>query len=700
MKKPIIIILISVSLLMLILAGKIYLNTSPTINLQKNNLQKSNSPYLKSLRESPINWQIWDQGLLTTALSQNKLIFISIGYSSCHWCQVMGRESFLSPQVANILNKKYIAIKIDREENPELDQLFTAKVEEIGLSGGWPLNIWLEPNGLPIFATNYIEKDRLIELSKEIVESWENNPEKFSNKNNFKEIKSKLKEGTAGFSTNKTNELSNLFIDTFIEREERIERRLLIPPRFPRSEELTFLMSANLLPEKAKFFLKNTLLEMSTRGLYDPIDGGFFRYTTDPSWKNPHFEKTLYVNALLVKLYAKASVMFPEENFINVAINTLKFLDEKLIDSNGSYYASLSAESMESSTSKPVDGLYYTLNKEELNELTTSFHSLSDFFSIYPLSGRKNLSILHQYQKNPPSQKLLDFIKNIRKKKASPQIDKKVITAWNALSSSALTELYKKTFDINYLKGAEKIITNILKNNYKREVLYRYSIAGKTSIKATTNDYALLIKSLLDLYQITFNVKWLEWAQQLQKNFDKKYWQKDTKLYVAEDIIGLDWNLIDFAKDEDIPPGNVVAAACNYLLYAITTEDSYKEKASASIQKLAQIRQHPIYYPSLIEQLRLHSQQMIEIVISAKDIKVPSILPLLQYIYQQESTPITVIWNNDSFNKKYKAHVSKARINNNDTFYACTENKCLPPTSSPNLAIAQIKRMRKEASKR
>lgn len=504
-----------------------------------NALIHESSPYLLQHAHNPVNWYPWGEEALSRARNEDKLILVSIGYSSCHWCHVMEHESFEDEEVARVMNEHFVCIKVDREERPDIDHLYMNAVQLMSGRGGWPLNCVALPDGRPIWGGTYFPKERWISSLENVQEVYATQREKAL------EYAEKLTEGIRQL------ELIPLSSeDVFFEKEtiaamvqkwkgyfDTEKGGHARAPKFPMPNNWQFLMEYAFYTHDAEVTkqVEITLKSMAMGGIYDQIGGGFTRYSTDADWKVPHFEKMLYDNGQLMGLYSDAFRWKRKDLYREVVYQTFDFLEREMLSPEGYYYSALDADS------EGVEGKYYTWTVKELEVIKLPEFSLfREYYNINSLGlweeGR------HIPLRNSTDEdfckkhgiKALDLLKwkalwhNLlleeRKKRVPPGLDDKCLTSWNALAVSGLTKAYKAFRDEVFLKKAihlGRFITEVQKNTEGE--LWRSYKNGKSTISAYLEDYALVIQACIDLYEVSMDEKWLVQAREFTLLVNDQY---------------------------------------------------------------------------------------------------------------------------------------------------------------------------------
>jgi len=581
-----------------------------------NNLIKETSPYLLQHAYNPVNWNPWNKKYLEKAKKENKLVVISIGYSSCHWCHVMEKESFEDSLVASIMNEKYISIKVDREERPDVDQVYMNAVQLMTGSGGWPLNVVTLPDGRPIWGGTYFSKDQWINALTQISELYDKEPEKFINYANT------LEKGIKSLDIIKTNdekELSSIDLDkhigSLVNKIDKKNGGFSGAPKFMMPNNIHFLLrSAYQNNDSATLKLVNLTLEkMAYGGVYDQIGGGFSRYSTDEKWHIPHFEKMLYDNAQLISLYSDAYLITNNELYKNVVYETINFVLRELKNPNGGFYSSIDADS-KSLDGKENEGAYYVWKEDELKKLLKDeFIVFSDYYNInkygyweddnYVLIKNKSdaaLAKAHKISKEELSKKIntwKEILINARGKRSRPNIDDKILTSWNGLMINAFIDAYRVFKDDNFLDMANSSAEFIVKNMKKSDGgLYHTHKDGKSKINGYLEDYGSTIKAFLNLYENTLDEKWLNISNNLMEYTYKNFYDFETNMFYFTSK--LDDELISRTieyRDNVIPSSNSIMANN---LFKLSLYFDNKKYFNSSQQMINNIKDQIELYPS------------------------------------------------------------------------------------------------------
>ena len=501
-----------------------------------NKLHLETSPYLLQHANNPIHWKAWNSESLALAATENKLIIVSVGYSACHWCHVMEHESFEDLDVAAIMNSNFIAIKVDREERPDIDAVYMKAIQIMNNQGGWPMNVVCLPDGRPIWGGTYFRKDQWINSLEQLQELFVENPEKMVDYAN--KLESGIKAIGIIQNENPESEISQDILMPLIEKWKRSFGHefggMARAPKFMMPNNYNFLLRFAHQKKDAELldFVHLTLTKMAFGGLFDTIDGGFSRYSVDMKWHVPHFEKMLYDNAQLVVLYANAYKLSGNELYKSVIEKTLKFVEKEWFTDFGGFYSALDADSI-NKENHLEEGAFYVWTKAELQDLLqddfdvfAQIFNINDFGfwendnyvliqnqSLEAIAKTNKISLVDLQEKKKTWEQLLY---NIREKRAKPRLDDKCLTSWNALMLTGFIEAYKALGNEKYLeiaiKNANFINVNLWSNNGN---LFHNFKNNKATINGYLEDYCFVIEAFINLYEVTFDENWLAKAKQL-----------------------------------------------------------------------------------------------------------------------------------------------------------------------------------------
>jgi uncharacterized protein YyaL (SSP411 family) len=569
-----------------------------------NHLIHESSPYLLQHAHNPVNWYPWGEEALKKAKDENKMLIISIGYAACHWCHVMEHESFEDTTVAKFMNENFVAIKIDREERPDIDQVYMNAVQLLTGSGGWPLNVIALPDGRPIHGGTYFPKAQWLSMLKQVSDFVVKNPEKAEQQ--AKALtegvrSSEVINSPAEKSEFKINDLHNIF-SNWKNNIDFTSGGYNRAPKFPLPVGFQFLLHYNYLTndKDALNAVTITLNKMAEGGIYDQVGGGFARYSTDAYWKVPHFEKMLYDNAQLVSLYASAYQSTKEPLYKSIVYETLDFVERELTSQEGNFYSSLDADS------EGEEGKFYVWKKDELQKILGNDALIMDYYNVtdkgnwengnnilFKTISDKKIADKYKITETELSKRITAAKKELlkaRAKRVRPNLDDKILTAWNALMLKGYIDAYRVFDEQRFLDVALKNAAFILKNIKKPDNrLDRNFKNGKSSINGFLDDYAFTIDAFIALYQATFDEKWLEEAQQLSAYAIAHFYDnKSGMFYYTSDLDpALIARKMEIA-DNVIPAANSVMAKNLYILGHYFYKDDYIDKSKKMLENVKQ----------------------------------------------------------------------------------------------------------------
>ena len=551
-----------------------------------NRLIHEKSPYLLQHKSNPIHWYAWGEEALQASQDQNKPIFLSIGYSTCHWCHVLEKESFEDEEVAALLNENFICIKVDREEHPDVDQFYINVVEAMTGKGGWPLTVIMTPEKTPVFGGTYFPKAQLIQIIDALGSAWKDQPEKIklvsSTVRKFIEAGDRISTQTVTLDEKMMKDFYKKFVISYDE----VNGGFGLAPKFPPTMKLRLLLRiAQRTGDKhAIKMMASTLKHMARGGIYDHLAGGFHRYSTDDIWLVPHFEKMLYDQAALTMVYLEGYQVTGNKIFESVVRGVLDYVLKDMTGPKGGFY------SAEDADSEGEEGTYYVWSDAELRKLLT----LEEYQKVYKIFGvtsggnfeETGKNILHLNKEiswassNSVDVKALkEKLLRIREKRERPFKDDKVLTAWNGLMISALAKAAQVLQDDEYLKAAQNSAQFIKENLYEKGRLGRRFREGEAKFTSSLDDYAYLVQGLIDLYESDFDEQWLSWANELQKKQDEIFWDKKTGGYYFSEEASL-LPVRNKRFDDNARPNSNAVSALNLLrLFNFTLHQPYREKA-------------------------------------------------------------------------------------------------------------------------
>lgn len=631
-------------------------------NTVANDLIHEKSPYLLQHAHNPVNWFAWGKKAFEKAKLEDKPIFLSIGYSTCHWCHVMERESFENEAIAKILNDYFVCIKVDKEERPDIDSIYMRVCQAFTGSGGWPTSIFMNAEQKPFFAGTYFPPANFTNLLYTIQKNWHDNRSKLiQSGNEVVKILSQTQEKQIEKEQNLYHNAYSIFCSNY----DKEYGGFGSAPKFPSPHNLLFLMQYAQYSGKktAMDMSEHTLLNLYKGGIFDHIGFGFSRYSTDKFWLAPHFEKMLYDNALLAVAYLYLYEQTDNPLYKNIAQKIFIYVNRELSNGSGGFYAAQDADS------EGIEGNYYVLSPDEVISVLgqTDGSYFNAYFNITSKGNFEGKNIPNLIHQNPPFACLDEMLNKLyayRKTRMSVHKDTKVLTAWNALMLWANASAYRILKDETYLQVAEQSIDFINNNLMDSNTLYVSITDGERSIKGFLDDYAFSILALISLYQSTFKDAYLQQALALNEKVIAEFYDENKGgfyLYAKESE-----QLILRPKesyDGAMPSGNSVMAYNLIRLAKLTKDDKLDMLCTAQQQFMQkQASDYPSGYGFFLF-ATLPSKDIVCVLKNKEDIK---------NITVKSNWIMRVL---ESATKEYPL------VNDQTTFYICKDNHCLPPTN-------------------
>ncbi|MFQ6612187.1 MAG: thioredoxin domain-containing protein [Fidelibacterota bacterium] len=687
-----------------------------------NHLADESSPYLQQHADNPVDWYPWGEEAFLKAQELDRPIFLSIGYSTCHWCHVMEHESFENEQVADLLNGNFVAIKVDREERQEIDHLYLSVCQAMTGSSGWPLTIIMTPEKKPFFAGTYFPRENrfgrpgLLELLPSIIDTWKNRRQNllhsasqvqtFLEQNNTKTLGAPLPE--------------SIFKTTYNQLHSRFDNRFGgfgTQPKFPSPHNLLFLLRYyRMTGEKTVLVMvEKTLQEMRFGGVFDQLGFGFHRYSTDQQWLVPHFEKMLYDQAMLTLAYTEAYQITSNELYRRSAEEILSYVLRDMTSTEGGFY------SAEDADSEGEEGKFYLWTIPEINRILTD-EEAKLIIQIFNLQNQGNFqatetnsseqNILHLNNKSRQwieaentisendktvFQTAREKLFNARETRIHPFKDDKILTDWNGLMIAALAKASIAFNSLEYRQAAEKSADFILRTMLKKNKrLYRRFRNGSVGIDASLDDYAFIIWGLLNLYEATFDLKYLKTACDLTETMSAEFWDKENSGF----FLGSDQSdkLLVRAKsgyDGAYPSGNSVATLDILRLGKITGKPKWNEMAEESFRLYSEeIQQSPIGFTLLTVAYLFSRDNPKEIVIvgNQSTASTQTAINKIRSIYYPNKIILFKNLETDSDELAELAPWTETQmsIDNKPTFYVCKNFACNQPTTNVSTAIKLV----------
>ncbi len=604
-----------------------------------NELAQETSPYLLQHAHNPVDWKPWGEKALDQAKKENKLIIVSIGYAACHWCHVMEHESFEDPEVAATMNADFINIKVDREERPDIDQVYMNAVQLMTGSGGWPLNVVTLPDGRPVWGGTYFPKGNWIQALQQIANLYKKQPD------TLLEYAEKLEQGIKAIDLIEINTDERNFHKDFIasavkewsihfDHKQGGTKRV---PKFMMPNNYQFLLryAHQTRDKELKEYVINTLKSISFGGIYDHIGGGFSRYSTDGKWHIPHFEKMLYDNAQLVSLYANAYLVTKDPWLKDVVYQTLAFTSKELTNSQHAFYSSLDADSM-TEENELEEGAYYVWTKEELKILLENDYDLfSKYYNIneYGFWEKDNYVLIKKDDDlefckdnnvtievlNKKRARWKKVLRQHREKRPRPRLDDKTLTSWNALMLKGYLDAYNVFGDKEFLDAAIKNAIFIKNNQLKDDnSLFHTYKNGKSSVNGYLEDYATVIEAFIALYQSTFDSEWITISKQLTEYALAHFFDREKSIFyfTSDQDPQLITRTIE-SSDNVIPASNSIMAKNLFLLSHYYDRPDYKEISEQMLHNIKpQIQSHASGYSNWLDLMLNFSFDFYEVAIT------------------------------------------------------------------------------------
>jgi uncharacterized protein YyaL (SSP411 family) len=720
-----------------------------------NRLAHEKSPYLLQHADNPVHWLPWGEEAFAKARAEQKPIFLSIGYSTCHWCHVMAHESFENAEIAELLNKDFISIKVDREERPDVDRVYMHYVQAMTGHGGWPLSAWLTPELKPFFGGTYFPpEDRqgragFPAVLRAIANGWANEREKLVAESARVIDLLKQRSGGvggaeeadtaadahaavgAGATADLTEPGGDAFekcFQYFYETFDAEKGGFGGAPKFPRASNLNFLFRVAAIqgPQSeagvaAVRMATTTLRKMAEGGIHDQVGGGFHRYSVDDAWFVPHFEKMLYDQAQIAINYLDARVTTGQEIHGWIARDIFEYVRRDLTSPLGGFYSAEDADSAPAAGGKPghgVEGAFYVWTKSEIDAVCGPMSSLvcAHFGAIGsgnvpaqsdPHGDFDGKNILMQRQPLATTAKLcgldlqvasdrlvgaLGALREARAQRPRPHLDDKIVTAWNGLMISALAKGAQVLGEREYARTAVKAAEFLQRELFdaKRAILYRSYRDGRSEVEGFAEDYAFLIQGLIDLYEATFEVRWVAWAETLQRTMDALFWDEARGGYFSS--AAGDTHLVLRLKDDydgAEPTASSVAAMNLFRLSAISAEgETLRERGVATIVALReQWEKAPHALPQLLCAMELALEPPRQVVI-AGDPQSADFRALAAVLQERAGARRSLLAADGGEGQRWLAArapwlAEMKPANGRATAYVCEHFTCRPPVSTP-----------------
>lgn len=668
-----------------------------------NRLANATSPYLRQHANNPVDWYEWGEEALYKAKKENKPLIISIGYAACHWCHVMAHESFMDSAVAGYMNEHFISIKIDREERPDIDQIYMDAAQLISGTGGWPLNAFALPDGKPFFAGTYYTKNQWLEILRRVNDIYNNR---------FPDVEKQANALTNGIRSNQFISNSEDTVANFSKGyyESLYSKWTGIidfdlggfkrAPKFPLPIGWEFLLQYHYLTgdTNALAAVEKTLIEMAKGGIYDQVGGGFSRYSVDKYWKVPHFEKMLYDNGQLVSLYSHAYQITREIGYADIVKQILGFVKREMINSEGGFYSSLNADS------EGEEGKFYVWSKKEveqvldpeISKLIIEYYQVTEDGNwengrniLFSKTSKESFVKKHKISAGE-LRKVLDAANKKllveRNRRIRPSTDDKVLTSWNAIMLNGYIDAFSALGEEEFLKIALKNAQFLKKYMIRDDgSLWRSYKNGKSSIDAFLDDYAFLAEAFINLYEVTFDIQWLIISQKIVDYALNHFYDEKNGMFFytsnkSEKLISRSYEI----TDNVIPASNSVIANVLYKLGIIFDKQSYISKAHNMLNQVKdKIARGGPYYAKWGMLLGLATYQPNEIAIMGENALEKSLEIQKNYL------PTSIFLGGNIENLPLLEH---KLVKDTTIIYVCKNKKCKLPAFNVEIALRQIEK--------
>jgi len=696
-----------------------------------NRLVREKSPYLLQHAHNPVDWYPWGEDAFAKARRENKPIFLSVGYSTCHWCHVMAHESFESEEVAAIMNREFVNIKVDREERPDVDRVYMTFVQATTGGGGWPMSVWLTPDLKPFVGGTYFPPDDRYgqpgfkNVLERIAAAWKQDPEKIAGQGT--KIIEALREAQSAESS-AAEKIDATILDAAYEQFsgsfDAREGGFGSAPKFPRPVTLNFLSRfyardpSSAAGKHALEMNLVTLRKMAAGGMHDHLGGGFHRYSVDRYWHVPHFEKMLYDQAQLAAVYLDAFQITEDRQFESVARNVLDYVARDMTSKEGGFFSAEDADSLfEHGKPEHGEGVFYVWTRKEIDAALGDAAEIFDsHYGVQPHGNApegsdpqdefrgKNILIerhtiaetAQHFRKSENA--VRDLLKQSREKlfairsnRPRPHLDDKIIAAWNGLMISAYARAAQVLDEPRYLESATRAAAFIRTHLWdeSKKTLYRSYRDGRSDVEGFADDYAFVIQGLLDLYGASFDIEWLEFAIELQKTQDRLFFDEKNGGYFSTS--GKDTSVVLRMKDDNdsAEPAASSVSALNLLRLAqIRGEKQWQERAEKTISAFhTTLSRFPSAMPQMLTALDFSSSKPRQIVIAGKK-DAPETKALLAEVHRHflPKTIILLADNADGQNylgEKIEVIRAMSMVDGKSAAYVCENFTCKAPVTDP-----------------
>ena len=680
-----------------------------------NALINETSPYLLQHAHNPVDWHAWSEETLAKARAEDKPILLSIGYSACHWCHVMEYESFENEAIAKLMNENFVNIKVDREERPDLDQIYMNAVQMMTGHGGWPMTMFLTPDGVPFYGGTYFPPEDRYNMAGfprvllSVAEAYRSQPDQVAN--TAASMLGELRR--VGLVESSREMLTTEILDSAYRRMaanyDRAHGGFGGAPKFPPSMTLEFFLHVYHLRHSsdAREMVQHTCRQMAEGGMYDQLGGGFHRYSVDAQWLVPHFEKMLYDNALLSRLYLHVFQLTKDDFARRIAQETLDYVVREMTDPVGGFYSSQDADS------EGVEGKFFVWSREEIIGALAEDNGklFCEYFDVTERGNFEGLNILHVPSSREDTARRLDVsveklskvidegrrkLFDIRERRVKPGRDEKVLTAWNGLMLGSFAEGAAILNRTDYQQVAEANASFLLDQMQNGNLLLRTYKDGKAKLNGYLEDYACFIDGLISLYESTGKLRWIQAAVSLADKMIEQFWDEDAGGFyftgkAHEELIVRSKEFLDNAT----PSGNSIAVLSLLRLSLLTGNQDYHRRATDVLRLMAnQIRRYPSAFGFALCTLDFYLDSPLEIAIvgAASDSRLDELVRTVWQTY----LPNRVVALGTESHPEAAALVPLLRerntLNDQPTAFVCEAYTCQTPVHSPAELVKQLTR--------
>lgn len=664
---------------------------------KSNRLNLEKSPYLLQHAMNPVDWHPWGKEAFAKAKNDNKPIFLSIGYSTCHWCHQMAKESFEDEKVAAFINRNFIPIKVDREERPEVDAYYMGAVQAMTGSGGWPLSVFLTPDLKPFYGGTYFPPEprygmpSFLQVLEFVSNLWKDKrAEVVANSEQVqKALVAPPRSGGPELGKAALDEGYSALVSSF----DQEQGGFGVAPKFPLPNSLAFLLRYNFRTGQglALSSVLKTLDRMLAGGIRDHIGGGFHRYSTDRVWLVPHFEKMLYDNSLLARVYAEAYQVTREPRYREVVEEAIGWITGEMLGAGGGFYSAQDADTAEG------EGVYYTWTPDEVlaslgMEDGTVFNRAYGVTKTGNFEGR---TILHL--ESPSSGETVGALAAskrklyaVRSKRVRPSTDDKILTSWNGLAISALSVGGTSMEESGPIRSARNAAQFILKTNSRDGRLLRRYAGGEAGLDGTLEDYAFFIQGLLDLFEASGEPRWLEESVRLAKVMVADFEDRENGGFFL--TVKAEPARLKEGYDGPTPSGNSVATVDLIRLAELTGEQEYRKKAERTLRCFGtEIEQNPASHTMMLSALDLLLNGVREVVVSGKTTTdTGALLREVQRTFLPDKVVMPVTSKTFPTLSELSTLLEGREPGSRPRAYVCKNSACLLPADSPRALRAQL----------